>query len=334
MQELHIGERQGTNDQKHGNSGLLQPEQSSSRLTDMLDTVSPGRSDSHGEFRPHCPSAVPSPLHRASGPATSPHSIVPPNSSFGHFPPALPAKSIDDHFFMTNEHLDVVGKTTWDLLDMFTNKQVTNVNSKHDKMVDLVGKRFDEIKSELNTVKEKAEFTADNQHKVFDSLNSVSNVLRESIPDALTEQDKKLTSMETQIKELKQMVQALQRSSEQKMAEPKVNIPSINPSPFTLPDSRSQPSLTGHYSEAGHDNRSMAAPQDGHNDPRAAYHKGYQQQWSTRPGYSGHGITPKETNPYHFANGGQYNNGYGTGYSSYNFSPSQPDYPFNPGQAK
>jgi hypothetical protein len=334
MQELHIGEHPDTHHQTHGKSGLLQPDQSSSRLTDMLD-VSPGRSDSHGEFRLHCPSALPSPLHQASGPGSSVRPIVSSNGSFGHFPsaPTLAPKTIDDHFFMTNEHLDVIGKTTWDLVDATFRRQSADSNMKLDQMAKLMEKQFDDIKTEINTVKEKAESTVDNQHKVFGSLNSVSDVLKENIPRALTEQDKKLTSMETQMKELKQMVQALQRSSEQKIAEPRVN---IVPSSFPLPDSRSQHSLAGHF-EAGrehtHDNRSMASPQDGHNDPRAAYHKGYPQQWSVRTGYSGHNVTNKETNPYHFANGGQYN-GYGGGYSPYNFSPSPPDYPFNQGQAK
>jgi mRNA-degrading endonuclease YafQ of YafQ-DinJ toxin-antitoxin module len=344
MQELRINEPHDTNHQHHGNSGHLQPDQSSSRLTDMLNTVSPGRSDSHGEFRLHCPSAVPSPLHRLSGPVTSARSIIPSNGSFRQFPPAHPSKSVDDHFFMTNEHLDVVGKTTWDMLDATSKRQSIDANVKHDQMKELIEKRLDDIKSEINTVKEKAESTADNQHKVFDSLNSVSDILKENIPHALSEQDKKLTSMEVQIKELKQMMQALQKSSEQKMPEPKVNIPSHVSSPFSLPDSRSQPSSAGHYSELGrdgqppmphmHDNRNMASPQDGHNDLRAAYHKGYPQQWASRPGYSGHTIANKETNPYHFANGGQFNNGYGNGYSSFNYSPSPPEYPFNPGQAK
>jgi hypothetical protein len=351
MQELHIREPHDLNQQQHGHSGHLQPDQSSSRLTDMLNTVSPGRSDSHAEFRVNCPSAVPSPLHKSSGPFVrepgpdSPaHSIVRSNRSFGHFPPAPVSKTVDDHFFMTNEHLDVVGKTTWDLLDVSFRRQSADANIKHDQMKEIMEKQFDEIKSEISTVKEKAESTADNQHKVFDSLSSVSDVLKENIPNALSEQDKKLTNMETQIKELKQMVQALQKSSEQKTAEPKINNQSMAPSSFSLPDSRSQPSLTGHYNEAGrdgpppmphmHDNRDMASPQDGHNDPRGAYHKGYPQQWGGRPGYGGHNVTNKETNPYHFANGGQYNNGYGNGFSSFNYSPSPPDYPFNQGQAK
>ena len=52
MQELRMGEKNGNLAQKNGDSSQIQPDQSSSRLTDMLNTVSPGRSESHGLTAP------------------------------------------------------------------------------------------------------------------------------------------------------------------------------------------------------------------------------------------------------------------------------------------
>lgn len=89
MQELRIGEKNGNLAQKNGDSSQIQPDQSSSRLTDMLNTVSPGRSESHGEFQPYCPSAVPSPLHKVPGPQISAQLMIPSGGSCNAFPSTL-----------------------------------------------------------------------------------------------------------------------------------------------------------------------------------------------------------------------------------------------------
>ncbi|KAF1831232.1 hypothetical protein BDW02DRAFT_641606 [Decorospora gaudefroyi] len=351
MQELRIGEQYGTAPQNPGASGHLPLEQSSSRLTDMLDTVCPGRSDSHGEFQPNCPSAVPSPLHRVSGPLTSSsstRSIIPSNGSVGRFARPLSPRNINDHFFMTNEHLDVVAKTTWDLFEVKSNQQLSKVDTKHDNTVELMEKLFEDVKSELSTVKDKVESTANGQHKVCAVLDSISDVLKENISQALAQQDKKMTSMEAEIKELKQMVQKL---AETKAVQPhsatgQANTPNTAHSPYPPSSNpRSQHSLNGYYptTEGGRDGQ-LPMAQDGHNDARAGYQNGYSQHWAARSAYSSRNKDDRapysSTNPYHFASaaGGQYNNGYaGNSYSSFNFSPSSPDqqqYPFNHGQAK
>ncbi|KAF1942282.1 hypothetical protein EJ02DRAFT_502973 [Clathrospora elynae] len=369
MEELRIGDKYGSipSGQKHGTAGHLPLDQSSSRLTDMLNTVSPGRSVSHGDFQPNCPSAVPSPLHKASGSLTPGQTVVPPHGSFSPWPQPSP-KCIDDHFFMTNEHLDVVGKTTWDLLDMFHNQQTDTSKAKHEQLVGLVEKHVEEIKGQITTVNEKADRTADiaaNQHKMCASLDSLKDFVKENVIKSLSEQNKKTSGIEVQMQELKQMVHTMQKLLEQKLPESKIvqqhvptagmSTPNTAHSPLPPPNHRPQPPLAGYYgtsTEVGrdgpppmphlHDNRSMSSPQDGPVDSRGGYNTPYGQQWAARPGYPGRDNKedrtplPATANPYHFANSGQYGNGYAGGYSSFNFTPSPPGlhYGFNPGQAK
>jgi hypothetical protein len=366
MQELRIGEKNGNLAQKNGDSSQIQPDQSSSRLTDMLNTVSPGRSESHGEFQPYCPSAVPSPLHKVPGPQISAQLMIPSGGSCNAFPPLFPPKTIDDHFFMTNEHLDVVGKTTWDLLETFNEKQKSTSNARQEEMLALVSTRFEQISSQLVAVKDSAkridDCIVDNQQNIHASINSISDCVKETILKAFAEQDKKMTSMEADMREMKQIIQALQKSVEQKATEAKAlqqytptgqgNAASISQAPFPSHNPRSQHSVQSYYggnSEVIRDGHSvlphnMVSPQDNHNDPRFGYQAN--NQWTTRPAYSNRNTkedrTSYPTNPYHNM-GGQYNNGYDGSYSSYAYSPhslTPPDQHFtfnnqgNQGQAK
>ncbi|KAL1796646.1 hypothetical protein ACET3X_005186 [Alternaria dauci] len=371
VQELRIGEKNGNLAQKNGNSGQIQPDQSSSRLTDMLNTVSPGRSESHGEFQPYCPSAVPSPLHNVSGPLVSAQSVMPSGGSHGAFPSLFPPKTIDDHFFMTNEHLDVVGKTTWDLLETFNEKQKSMSNARQEEMLALISTRFEQISSQLVAVKENTKRIDDsiveNQQKVHASITSMSECIKETIPKAFAEQDKKMTSMEAEMREMKQIVQALQKSAEQKSAEQKAtearalqyytptgqgNAANTSQPPFPSHNARPQHSVQSYYggnTEVVRDGHAvmphnMAPLQDSHNDPRFGYQAN--NQWTGRPGYASRNTKEERpsypTNPYHNM-GGQYNNGYDGSYSSYAYSPSSlspPDQHFafnnqgNQGQAK
>ena len=346
MQELCIGE--SDNDpQNHGRASRLQPDQSSSRLTDMLNTMSPGRDDSHGDFRPQCLSAVPSPLHKAPASVPPARLIVPSTGTFRPFPPLSP-RSIDDHFFMTNEHLDVMGKTTWDLLENINNKQKNVSKARHDQLVALTNKRFDDLKPQLDTVTDNANRIADcmdrmdeiaaDQHNIYAAVNTLKDSVKESIPTSLAEQDKKMASMEADVKELKQMVQALQKSVEQKAAEPRPIQQCAAAGPNNTPNRAYPQSLTGYpgpgSSDVGslHENRGLMGP-DGQGDPRLGFQNG--QHWTARHGYLGRNSKEDRpsypTNPYHYASGSQYNNGYSGSYSPFSYSPSSPDqqYPFN-----
>jgi hypothetical protein len=372
MQELRIGEKNENLPQKNSNSGQLQPDQSSSRLTDMLNTVSLSRSQSHGEFHAYCPSAVPSPLHKVSGPQVSARSIVPSGGSHGTFPPPFAPKTVDDHFFMTNEHLDVVGKTTWDLLETFNKQQNSASKARQQEVLALTNKHFEQFSSQLVVVKDntgridacldRVDGMTDNQHNMYTTLNTIKDSIKETIPDALKEQDKKMASMEAEMKEMKQMLQALQKSAEQKATEAKA-IQQITPAsqgnaanmaqpPFPSHNPRSQHSHPGYYGgntdvvRDGHSvmPHSMTSPQDSYNDFRLGHQNG--QQWAARPGYAGRNSKEERpsytTNPYVHGMGAQYN-GYGGGYSPYEYSPnplSPPDAHLvfnnqgNPGQAK
>ncbi|CAO2651519.1 Nn.00g040890.m01.CDS01 [Neocucurbitaria sp. VM-36] len=367
MQELHISDPYEPTSQKSGTSDLLLPDQSSSRLTDMLEGLSPRRAEFSGKFQPNCPSAVPSPLNKTPGSLvqSQSRSILVDAGSFGpRGPPHMP-KSIDDHFFMTNEHLDVVGKTTWDLLEMFKQQQLAVLDTKHEELMGVVGKHGGEVKLQIDTANSKFDQASIQTANIQRNLDKLAMFINQDVMNALAEQNKKTTNMETELKELQKSVQALQTLLEQRFSEPKSAslqhsatgvFPASNSaqSPYPLPAHRSQSSLSGYYGNTAdlsrdgqppmaqmHDNRSVVPAQDGHNDPRAPYNNNYGQQWSARTGHSGRGnkedrSTYSGTNPYLYANVGQFNNGYSGGYASYNFSPSPPEqhYAFNQGPAK
>ncbi|EOA83221.1 uncharacterized protein SETTUDRAFT_119828 [Exserohilum turcica Et28A] len=355
MQELRINDQCESSAQNNGHSNHPHADQSSSRLTDMLNTASPGRSESHGDFRPHCPSAVPSPLHRAPVLVPAARAIAPPSSSFGPFPPPLAPKSIDDHFFMTNEHLDVVGKTTWDLLEMFNKQQKSVSKARHDQLAALISKHSDEMRSWFDAVKENTSQIAEcmdrvdgmvsSQGNVYATLETLKDSVEEGIPKMLTEQEKKMASMEAEVKELKQMVQALHKSSEQKASEAKTGGYGAGAGQGNSPNKGYGQGFGG-YLGAGpeainlHDNRGPASPPESQNDSHVGYQNG--SQWGGRSGYLGRNNKEERplypTNPYHFANGGgHFTTGYSGSYSPFNYSPNAPDqqYPFNNhGQAK
>ncbi|KAF2126249.1 hypothetical protein P153DRAFT_388994 [Dothidotthia symphoricarpi CBS 119687] len=341
-----------------GYEGLLQPDQSMSKLTDMLDGVSPHR-DLSGNFEPNCPSAVPSPLHKTSGPQGTPHLILPgPDSThLTLWPPHTP-KTMEDHFYMTNEHLDVVGKTTWDLLEISKQQQIAVLNTKHDQLVEIAAKHVEGIKSQIDFVSEKASDTSRHNHNTNLKLEELIKLMKSEVVDVLTAQSKKTTDLEVHIMELQKTVQGLQKIVEQKPSEPKTH-PSISTagsihSPFPPAAHRPQPSLVGYYSSGAElgrdgqpalprmqDGRNITSGHEAHVDVFSGYSNTYGQQWGPRSGYQGRSSKEDRpplsgTNPYNYPNGGQFGNGYMGGYSSYNFSPSpsEQQFPYNQGPAK
>lgn len=365
MQELRVGEHRELATQKHEPTGHLQPDKSSSRLTEMLGSVSPHMNKLNGDFQPNCPSAVPSPLHKIPGSFVQPQPFPGSPASFNPWgQPHIP-KSIEDHFFMTNEHLDVVGKTTWDLLEISKQQHSTALHSRHEQLLALFEKHVEAIKSQIDTVNEKADRTADKHNNIHNDIDKILSVIKQDVVGALTTQDKKVAEMEINMKELQKTVQALQQSLEQGLSEPKsadqqLSATGAFPTPnsalsnITLPANRSQPSLAGYYGNttgldrenqapvsSPHDKRGIAPAPDSHSEHRGGYGGGYGQQWSIRPGYSGRNGKEDRpaysgTNPYHFANGGQFSNGYVGGYPPYGFSTSPPDqhYTYNQGSTK
>ncbi|USP77829.1 hypothetical protein yc1106_05103 [Curvularia clavata] len=350
MQELRINNQPNSTPQSENHDGPPHTDDSCSRLTDMLHAVSPNLS--HSDFRPLCPSAVPSPLHKAPAPMHPAHAPMAMNGSFGPLPHPLPrpvpTRSIDDHFYMTNEHLDVVGKTTWDLLDSFhkQNKDLSQV--KHNHSTELINKRFDQVKLELDAVKQDTthlrqgmscvDGIAAKQDHIHATLDALKASVKEAIPNTLAEQSAKMASMEAEIKEMKQMIQALQKASEQKAAEDRTSQRYSASGQHSSPNRGQAQGFVGNHgsgSELGnvHDHRSMMTGMDGQGDGRLGYQNGH--QWTVRPGYLGRNNKEDRpaypTNPYH------YNAGYPGTYSSCSYSPGSSDqnYPFNNhGQAK
>lgn len=370
MQELQINEPNDRDPQKGSSSGLGQPEPSSSRLTDMFEGLTPQRAEFSGNFQPNFPSAVPSPLNTISDPLVQSQAhLIPVGVSPGGpgAPPRTP-KTVEDHFFMTNEHLDVVAKTTWDLLEICKAQQSTTIDTKQEQLMGSIGKRIEGVKVQIDTANSKTDQAAVQTASIHTNLEQLTDFIKQDVMNALADQNKRTGCMETEIKELQKTVQALHKLLEQKFPEPKSTgqqhsatgtLPASVPtqSPYHLPTHRSQPSLAGYYgntpdlSREGqppmppmpqmHDNRSAVPPQDSHNDLRAAYSNNYGQQWGGRTGYSGRGSKEERppysgANPYNYGNGGQFSNAYAGNYSPYNFSPSPPDqhYAFNQGPAK
>jgi hypothetical protein len=347
MQELRINEQGDSTSQDKGLGDNHHSDQSFSQLPDMPNAANLRASESHGDFQPRCPSAVPSPLHKAPVPMPAARPLVAPNASFGPFPPPLSPKSIDDHFFMTNEHLDVVGKTTWDLLEMFSKQHSNASKARHDELMALTKKYYDctvlkvdAIADKINSMQEsmkRLDSIARSHDNIYATLDMLKDNVSDGIPRALTDQDKRMASMEADIKELMQMLQALQNSSAEKTGQH-----AVDGEQNTTPNKGYAQGFGNHGPGPDlsnlHDNRSVMPPLDSQNDGRIVYQNG---QWTARPGYMGRNSKEDRpsypANPYHFANAGHYNAGYSGSYSPFGYSPGTADqqYPFNShGQAK
>lgn len=355
--ELRIGERPA----RDNTPSHSQPDISSSKLTDMLNGASP-RTDSNGDFRVQFPSAVPSPLTRLHGSHVAVQPLLRGNtgaSPAGPWTSPRTPKTIDDHFYMTNEHLDVVGKTTYDALDMYSKQQISATNGKHEQLVALVEKHIEGLKVQISSANEKADHNSNQTHNVAQKLDQLEKFFKDEVISAMTEQAKRAATLETDLNDVqKTMVllqQAVEKLSELKFEKqhPATNSLSTpgasNPVSHAVPTHHSQPSLTsyyGHTNETGRDDqplmpslqdRNVSNNYESHSDQRGSYGNNWQPQaWNGRSSYQARSKDDRPsysgTNPYHFTNGAQYNNGYMASYPSYNFSPSTPEQPYTYGQ--
>lgn len=328
MQELRVSERQ-LPPPAQAKPDHLQPGASSSMLTGMLNGGSPSAAGTPGTFRPHHPSAVPSPLCKNNGPPIPIQPIMcspPPAMNLWSSPPS---KSIDDHFYMTNEHLDVVGKTTYDVLATFSKDIMATIKSKHENVIGLVEKRVEEVKSQIEFIAQGADGNANRDREIGAKLDELLRCIKNDVAGALDEQGKKTAELEVTVKELRKTVEGLQQSMERVHSQP-------HPEQAMAPSSA--PSF-GSYWGGGAIRDVQAAPmppmqenhnatntQDAYNHSRAGYGSSYGQQRGHGGGFQGRSGKEERspylgTNPYHFGNGGQYSNGYMGGYS-YNFSPN------------
>lgn len=353
MKELRIDEdRDKPPHQNSANSSLLQPDQSSSRLTDMLHGISPGRGGPEGRFQPNCPSAVPSPLHKVPGPGAT-QAVLPPRlDSLGVFGSPHAPRTIDDHFYMTNEHLDVVGKSTWDLIERFQKSMHESSNTKHAQLVATIGKHVEDIKMQVDSVNEKADRSTEQGHNISTKLDKLFAVVKDDVVGALTAQDKKTASIEQNVKDLQNTLLSLQKALEHtRTGQQNGGTPTSATMlgvPPGIPDHRSQPSLAGYYDNmmnSARDNhpsmQDLRNTGDTHTESRGAYGP-YGQQYAPRNGYSGRGSKEDRpysaTNPYHFGQVGaggsaQFNTSYGGGYPAYG-QQSESAYGYQSGSGK
>jgi hypothetical protein len=345
-QELRIGEQPTPT--ADGGRTHLQPDTSLSKLTDMLDVAST-RTDSNGNFRAFCPSAVPSPLHKLNRPHV-PMQPVPMLRGGNGTPiagpfvsPRTPHKTIEDHFFMTNEHLDVVGKTTYDALDSFTQRQISAANAKHEQLVVTIDKHIEGLQAQIGLVNDKADDASNQTHNVSLKLDQLEKFLKDEAIGYMKEQTKKAAEMESSLKEMQKAMAHMQQTVE-KLSETKV--PSQHSASSALatavahaaPNHHSQPALNNYYDASRDDHSPMASLQhrnvsdnfDSHGDQRGNYGANWQSQaWNGRSTY--HGRNKGETssyagtNPYQFGNGGQYSSNYMNGYPSNYYSPTSPE---------
>lgn len=352
-QELRIGEQPTST--VMGGRTHLQPDTSSSKLTDMLNGASP-RIDSNGDFRAFCPSAVPSPLHKLNGPH-GPMQSVPVLRGGNGTPiagpfvsPRTPHKTIEDHFFMTNEHLDVVGKTTYDALDSFTQRQINAASAKHEQLVVIIDKHIEGLQAQIGVVNDKADDASNQTHNVTLKLDQLEKFFKDEVIGYMKEQTKKAVEVESNLKELQKAVAHMQQTvetlSEMKASShhpPNSTLPT--PASHAAPPHHSQPALDNFYDASRDDHSPMPSLQhrnvsdnyDSHGDQRGNYGANWQSQaWNGRSTY--HGRNKGEassyagTNPYQFGNGGQYNNSYMNDYPSNYYSPTSPEQPYAYGQ--
>ena len=352
-QELRIGEQPTLT--ANGGRTHLQPDTSSSKLTDMLIGASP-RIDSNGDFRAFCPSAVPSPLHKLNG-SHVPMQPVPMLRGGNGTPiagpfvsPRTPHKTIEDHFYMTNEHLDVVGKTTYDALDSFTQRQISAANAKHEQLVVTIDNHVEGLQAQIGLVNDKADDASNQTHNVNMKLDQLEEFLKDEVIGYMKEQTKKAAEVELSLKEMQKAMAHMQQTVE-KLSEMKAS--SQHPASGTLPTQvthaapahHSQPALNNYYDASRDDHSSMPSLQhrnvsdnfDSHGDHRGNYGTNWQSQaWNGRSTY--HGRNKAETssyagtNPYQFGNGGQYSSNYMNGYPSNYYSPTSPEQPYAYGQ--
>ncbi|KAF3033458.1 hypothetical protein E8E11_002000 [Didymella keratinophila] len=351
-QELRISEQPTPT--ANGGRTYLQPDTSSSKLTHMFNGASP-QTDSNGDFRAFCPSAVPSPLHKLNGPHV-PMQPVPMLRSGNGTPivgpfvaPRTAHKTIEDHFFMTNEHLDVVGKTTYDALDSFTQRQISAANAKHEQLVITIDKHIEGLQAEIGMVNDKAGDASNQTHNVSLKLDQLEKFLKDEVIGYLKEQTRKATEVESSLKEMQKtmahMQQAVEKLSETKAPPHPASSALPTPGSHAALSHHSQPTLNNYYDASRADHSPMPSLQhhnvsdnfDSHGDQRGNYGTNWQSQaWNGRATY--HGRNKGETssyagtNPYQFGNGGQYDSNYMNGYPSNYYSPTSPEQPYAWGQ--
>jgi hypothetical protein len=290
--------------------------QSGSQLTDILSSLSPSKTG-FSEFQPNCPSAMPSPLHRSH--RQPPSNLLNRNGVRAN----VPNMSVNDHFFVTNEHIDVVACSLYDHIAMWTKRGMGDSGSNHNKLLSVIGKQFEDLQSQINSFGEKMDHSTTQNRNLGVQLDNLFEFIKKEIVVPMEAQTNKIMGMEQTIKELQQTMHDLQKSAER-------STPQSGSTPFPLPNHRSQPSLTGYYDESGWESMLHHQQMSGYGETRR---HGINNNNFYRPGYGGregkdNGHPFSNTNPYKYS-AGQVSGGFVQGYS-----PSDQHYGFNQGPSK
>lgn len=238
MHELRTGNQNLSNPEQRSQD-CAQPEQSSSQLTDILNGVSPSKVD-FWEFRTNCPSAVPSPLHRVPG---QPHPVPMGRNR----PPPVATVPIHDHFFMTNEHIDVVSCALHDFVEYRSKETIASVASKHDQLLLHIGQQFEDLKIQMNSVNGKVDRNANQSHNTTVQLEKLLGFIKSEVMALVNVQTKKILDVERGLQELQKGVHELQKSSQQKNSSPASYSTPHDMQVYSLPIHHSQPSLASFY---------------------------------------------------------------------------------------
>ena len=220
------------------------PRPQSSSLTDMFDSMSLARIDSDN-FRPSCLSAVPSPLRHGPDPS-QPH----PMGAHEYSRPK-PSMAMDDHFFVTNEHIDVVACALWDKIAAQAKQQMDDSSKKHDKLLAVVDKHFEDFKVQISSINDQADRSATQVHNLNAQMHKTIEGIKKEVLSSVEAHTKRLTDMEQTVKELQKTVQDVQRMHEPNNAAAGYASPQGATNSFSLPNHSSQPSLAGYINSAG-----------------------------------------------------------------------------------
>ncbi|KAF2112548.1 hypothetical protein BDV96DRAFT_633823 [Lophiotrema nucula] len=320
----------------------LQPEQSSSKLTDMLGGVSPSKGDYNHDFYANCPSALPSPLYGVPGQPMPGHGppigarrpISPPQSIPGAFPDG---SNVLWHFMKVNEHMDVLGQIVYDSVQNFNNEQTKIIISKQIEQINLLKERFEALKADVNSIEGKMENAHEQSQTINSKLDHLLEFIKTDVVQPAAAQSLRMVEMSKDIKELQKVVHGLQGGVESRStsAQGPIHVtqgPVHAHVPYGgLPNHRSQPSLINHYNpahDAAHDPSRMPPPA---HPLQERYRANNPNNWY-RPNFGSHNTTRDEdqnsisTNPY-VNNAAGFGGSYG--YGNYHYGGNPSEQPFN-----
>lgn len=250
-------------------------------------------------------------------------------------PPPLIDMPMNDHFYITNEHIDVVGCTLYDFIAHCSKQQTTTTSSKHDQLLTAMEHRFEDIKSQISSIGGKADHAANQGHNINVQLGKLFDLIKKDLIEPLSVQNKKVSEMEQSIREVQKSLQELQNSTHHKYPSPAVfPVQHSAHTAFPLPTHQSQPSLTGYYDSTDGGRDSMPRMPNGMSETRRHGNNNYWPRPQPQHGREGReGSHPfSGTNPY---NATQYNNSFVGGFTPYGFSQnSDQHYGFDSGTPK